>query len=272
MPSPHIVDSVTSLSEEDRDHVVIGGSHCGLYSAYLAAKAGVRGVVLNDAGIGRDRAGIAGLDFLADLGVPAAAVNCWSARIGDGRDCAARGVVSHVNSVAFLLGCRPGQSAVETARMFERAPGLATAPHRAIEARHPLSGPWDGRVDVWALDSASLARPSDAGAVIVTGSHGGLLGGDPASALKVEALAALFNDAAGGIDDAGYSRLAALDGRGIAAGTVGAAGARIGDGRSTYEDGVLTRVNRSAAALGAAIGMTAHAFVRLIAQARPRSS
>ena len=49
-----------------------------------------------------------------------------------------------------------------------------------------------------------------------------------------------------GIDEAGVSRLPALDARGIAAATVSAAGARIGDARSTYEDGVLSRVNTRA--------------------------
>jgi len=54
----------------------------------------------------------------------------------------------------------------------------------------------------------------------------------------------------------GVSRLPALDRRGIAALTVAAASARIGDARSSYEDGVLSRVNGSAAALGLKPGMT----------------
>ena len=44
---------------------------------------------------------------------------------------------------------------------------------------------------VWGLDSNSLVRPEDAGAILVTGSHGGLLGGRPESAIGVRALAAL---------------------------------------------------------------------------------
>jgi len=75
--------------------------------------------------------------------------------------------------------------------------------------------------------------------------------------------AALFNDAGIGIDEAGVTRLPALDARGIAAATVAAASARIGDARSTYEDGILSRVNRRAAALGIAPGMTARDFVAI---------
>ena len=101
----------------------------------------------------------------------------------------------------------------------------------------------------------------------MTGSHGGLLGGRPDTALKADALAALFNDAGIGIDEAGVTRLPALDSRGIAAGTVAASSARIGDARSTYEDGILTRVNRRAAALGLAPGMTAREFVEIVRRA-----
>ena len=110
---------------------------------------------------------------------------------------------------------------------------------------------------VWALELGLGGGARHVGTIVVTGSHGGLLGGKPETALKYDARAALFNDAGIGIDDAGTTRLAALDARGIAAATVAAASARIGDARSTYEDGILTRVNMSAAALGIAPGVTA---------------
>jgi hypothetical protein len=127
-----------------------------------------------------------------------------------------------------------------------------------FDGRHRLA---DGPIQVWALDSASLVRATDAGAILATGSHGGLVGGRPETALKVDALAALFNDAGGG---AGTARLGALEARGIAAATVGAGSARIGDGRSTYEDGVLSAVNDVGRALGARPGLTARTFTDLV--------
>ena len=63
------------------------------------------------------------------------------------------------------------------------------------------------------------------------------------------------------------SRLPALDARGIAAATVAAASARIGDARSTYEDGILSRVNARAAALGLAPGMPARDAVAILRRA-----
>ncbi|MBD0272510.1 MAG: hypothetical protein ICV73_11340 [Acetobacteraceae bacterium] len=63
------------------------------------------------------------------------------------------------------------------------------------------------------------------------------------------------------------TRLPALDARGIAAATVSAATARIGDGRSTEADGVLSRVNATAARLGLLEGMGARAALALLAAA-----
>ncbi len=124
---------------------------------------------------------------------------------------------------------------------------------------------------VWALDSASLVLPEHKDAIVVTGSHGGLLGGRPETALKYDVLGALYNDAGIGKDDAGASRLPALDARGIAAATVSAESARIGDARSTYEDGTISRVNARAAALDLRPGISAREFVAGLRRAVPRS-
>ena len=95
-----------------------------------------------------------------------------------------------------------------------------------------------------------------------------MLGGKPETALKYDAIAAVYNDAGCGIDNAGTSRLPALDARAIAAATVGHDGARIGDARSSWDTGVITHVNATAAKMGGKPGMTAQAFVDAIAKAR----
>lgn len=87
----------------------------------------------------------------------------------------------------------------------------------------------------------------------MTGSHGGLIGGDPAAALRVNAFAAVFNDA-GRIDGPGIGRLAVLDRRGILALCVATSSAMIGDAPSTFHSGVISSANRAAVASGAVIG------------------
>ena len=90
--------------------------------------------------------------------------------------------------------------------------------------------------------------------------------------MKVAVFAAVFNDADRGIDDCGVSRLPALDARNIAGATVSAWSARIGDGLSTYRDGMVTAVNETAARRGGEIGIPAAELVtRLIAARRKES-
>jgi hypothetical protein len=262
MPAPIVTaDSITRVGPEAEGAVVVNGSHGGVYAAYVAAKLGVAAAIFNDAGVGRDAAGIAGLDYLDRLGIPAAAVGHQTACIGDGADMAARGVVTHANPAAQALGCRPGMACAEAARALAHAATTAREPPAALESAFLLEATPPA---VWALDSASAVAPEHQGTIVVTGSHGGLLGGKPETALKYNALAALFNDAGIGIDEAGVTRLPALDMRGIAAATVAAASARIGDARSTYEDGIVSRVNARAAAIGLAAGFTAREFVAAI--------
>lgn len=257
-------DSITRVGTEAAGAVVVNGSHGGVYAAYVAAKLRVAAAVFNDAGVGRDQAGIAGLDYLAGLGIPAAAVGHETARIGDGFDTMARGIITHANAPAAALGCHRGMVCRDGAVAMQQAGPSLREPPPALEAAFLLIADAPA---VWALDSASLVGAEQVGTIVATGSHGGLLGGRADTALKADALAALFNDAGIGIDEAGVTRLPALDSRGIAAGTVAASSARIGDARSTYEDGILTRVNQRAAALGIAPGMTAREFVDSVRRA-----
>jgi len=253
-----IADSITRVGPEVVDAVVVNASHGGVYAAYLAAKLHAAAVIFNDAGVGRDRAGIAGLDYLQDFGTAAATVGHDTARIGDGADMMACGVITHANGLAASLGVSPGQACRDAAAALQQAHPARRAPPEALEAAFLLIAE---PPSVWALDSASLVLPEHKASIVITGSHGGLLGHRPETALKYDVLGALYNDAGIGKDAAGTSRLPALDARGIAAATVSAASARIGDARSTYEDGIISRINARAASLGLRDGISARDFV-----------
>ena len=260
-----VADSVTTLPATARGAALLTGSHGGPYAAYLAARAGVRAVILNDAGVGRDFAGIGGLALLDTIGMAAATISHRSARIGDGEDGRRRGVISHVNQHASALGVRAGMLAADALVLLHE---LALPPSGQLEAQkeHRFELPGEpGGPRIVVVDSASLVELADTGQLIVTGSHGGLLGGQPERALKTAALAALFNDAGVGMGKAGIGRLAALDARGMAAATVSADSARIGDGRSTLEDGLISHINKTARDCEARVGMTARDFLRAIA-------
>jgi hypothetical protein len=264
MDGVRVFDSATKLDESARGAVVVCGSHGGMYPAWLAAQAGVRAVVLNDAGIGRHSAGIAGVAWLAGIGIAACAVDYRSARIGDGADTLAAGVITFANEIAARHGCLPGHTCEKVARCLDENAVVSEADVPEIgESRARI--PNSGHRPAWALDSAALVAEGDARAIVLTGSHGAMLGGRKDTLLGVDLFAAFFNDAGGGKDGAGYARLAPLDARGIVAATVSHNTARIGDGRSTYETGVISRINETARRLELREGMSAReAVARLV--------
>jgi hypothetical protein len=264
-----VTDSVTTLGPDPRGRVALAASHGGRYAAYLAAKAGLKAVILSDAGVGRERAGIGGLDLLQELGMAAATIGHRSARIGDGQDSLARGIISFANTHALRCGVTLGMTARAALERLEAAEAIAPAtPPVMQEARHVVDEASTAQVRVVTLDSNALVTPDDVGHIIVTGSHGGLLGGRPETAVKQNVFAALYNDADIGIDDAGISRLPALDARGIAGATVSAWSARIGDGQSTYRDGFVSALNETARRCGGEIGISAKELVARLVAAR----
>ena len=261
--SIQIIDSATKLGEDCRGKVLVCGSHGGEYPAWLVVKAQCLAVILNDAGIGKDEAGIASLSYLGASGMAAACVDTMSARIGDAQDMFERGIISRVNETAQGLGVKPRQSCKEATALMVHAQQTAFEPGEYDEARVVLLGEY-GEADVLLIDSASLVKPEDKGRIVITGSHGGLVGGKPEMALQVDGLAGIYHDAGGGADNAGLTRLPALDQRQIAAATVFADSARIGDALSIYEDGVISHVNETARLAGGEMGQSVAEFVALL--------
>jgi hypothetical protein len=244
-----VVASATWLADIAPHSVVVAGSHGGDYVATLLGAARARAAILHDAGIGLNRAGVRGLETLGRAGVPAVAVDYRTARIGDAKDMLSRGRLSTANEPAHRLGCRSGQAAVEALGKLMRAGARDYVVPELAESRVRLAP------CVVGIDSAALIEAGDADAVVITGSHGGLLDGQPRFALKHPARLAVFHDAGIGIDEAGVARLPVLEAQGVAALTVSATSAEIGDCRSIWAGGIVSRVNGLAASAGVREGM-----------------
>lgn len=105
-----LVDSITQVTSDDAGALVVSGSHGGRSAAHYALAHPLALVVFNDAGVGKDGAGIAALSLLQAHGRAAAAVSHRSARIGEARDAWTHGVLSHVNEAAAAWGLAPGMS------------------------------------------------------------------------------------------------------------------------------------------------------------------
>lgn len=102
-----LVDSITEIEPEDAGRIVISGSHGGVSAAKYAIAVPLAACFFNDAGVGKDAAGIAGLALLP---YPAAAYGHTTARIGEPADAWANGVLSATNEAAAKTGLRAGMT------------------------------------------------------------------------------------------------------------------------------------------------------------------
>jgi len=252
-----VFDSVVKLPAEANGAVVVGGSHAAVYAAYMSAKYGCRAAIHHDAGIGKDEAGVSGLAYVDKLGMAMAAVATASARIGDGQDLHQRGIISRANALATACGVTPGMSCKDAAEFLKTAPWPHSVPPHKGEDRHIVDG-------FACVDSSSLLSPEDRGRIVATGSHAAINSG-MATATGRPRLA-FFNDAGPGADRGGVLGLDVLEKEGIAGVAVAALSARIGDGRSTLQDGTISAFNPTAHRLGARVGLPALALARALAE------
>ncbi|MCL4696643.1 MAG: hypothetical protein KJ023_06210 [Burkholderiaceae bacterium] len=103
-----LLDSIAAVTADARGAVVVSGSHGGTSAARYAIAARPLLTVFNDAGVGKDEAGIVGLAMLQAEGLAAAAVAHTSARIGEAASTLDDGVIAHGNDAAAAKGARAG--------------------------------------------------------------------------------------------------------------------------------------------------------------------
>ena len=105
-----LVNSITELGPHDVGCIAVSGSHGGISSAQYALAARPLLSIFNDAGVGKDKAGLASLDFLQSHSLAACTVSHSSACIGQARSTLHDGVVNHCNLLAHELGIDVGHT------------------------------------------------------------------------------------------------------------------------------------------------------------------
>jgi hypothetical protein len=105
-----LVDSITELGPHDMGCIAISGSHGGISSAQYALAARPMLSIFNDAGVGKDQAGLTALDFLQGHSLAACTVSHNSACIGHAKSTLHDGVVNHCNLLARELGIDAGHT------------------------------------------------------------------------------------------------------------------------------------------------------------------
>ncbi len=241
------MNSTSQLGPDETGQIVVAGSHGADNVARHAAQNLPFGLILNDAGKGKDGAGIAGLPMMDVLGILAAAVDSMTARIGEGDDSYRTGVISVVNEAAKRAGVRVGMTCAEAARIMLQAKKAAPAHH---EPEVVYEGK-EGRIVL--VDSVSQLDESHRGALVVGGSHCAHTTLYRTAKLKLKGI--FQNDAGIGKENQGISGLPLYDQIGVPAAALDCMTAKIGNARDAWESGKISKVNQTAAKLSLKPGM-----------------
>jgi len=248
------LDSAADVLPHNRGRdVLVTASYIGVLPARLLHDHLPRAAIGFDGGVGPQGANMAGLWYFEALNIPAAAVDVMSVILGDGVDVYHHGRISYLNRPAADCGVRAGMPAHEAARlMLEHDPGQPSA--YQVTNRRVMHEDSDGR-QIIVTDSIVFGTEADRRNVLVTAGHTGRSGAR--HILKVRPFGFICSDGGRGRDNSGMAGLAITNGEGVAGATVDASRARMGDGMSTYEDGVISAANDLALGCGVRIGMLA---------------
>ncbi len=116
-----ILDSISQLTDNHREMIVVCGSHGGFLASKHALSFAPSALFCSDAGKGKGGAGIEGLKLFDKNRVPAAAVDIWSARIGDGMDIYKSGTLSFINMEAQSHGLSEGMTVRKAVNILIRS-------------------------------------------------------------------------------------------------------------------------------------------------------
>ena len=255
-------DSLGDIQPDNTSPILVCASHCGDNGAFARklTNCHVKAVFLNNAGIGKNQAGISGLSHYEAANILACAVDHNSAEIGVARDTWESGIISHTNQLAKEAGIQPGDSVQEAvARIIniidkpsliqknksfeslkdENKDSKSNNADLKKQAKIEIDG-----VSITVTDSITFLNESNAGDIAVCGSHGGVSAGEYAQKRHLKAV--FFNDAGIGKNNAGIKSLETLTDAGILACTVDCMSAEIFNGQDMLNNGIISVCNRLA--------------------------
>ena len=256
-----LLDSLGDLQPDNASPILVCGSHCGDNGTFARKlkNCQVKAVFLNNAGIGKNEAGISGLSYYEAESILACAVDNYSAEIGVARDTWECGIISHTNTLAEEAGIQIGdsvQKAIACIIHLLDTPALTlnnTGYESPIIGKEENSGKVDLKkqfrteiagVSVTVTDSITFLNENNVGDIAVCGSHGGVSAGEYAQKRRLKAV--FFNDAGIGKNDAGVKSLATLSDAGILACTVDCMSAEIFNGQDMLDNGIISVCNKLA--------------------------
>jgi uncharacterized protein YunC (DUF1805 family) len=253
-----LLDSLGDLQPDNTSPILVCASHCGDNGTFAQKlkSCHVNAVFLNNAGVGKNQAGISGLAHYDAEGILACAVDHNSAEIGVAADTWESGIISHINTLAENAGIKIGDSVQDAVAKIINYPSLTQNNKNfeslsndkeentsKVDLKKQFQTQLDG-VSITVTDSITFLNESNAGDIVVCGSHGGVSAGHYAQKYQLKAV--FFNDAGIGKNNAGIKSLDTLSDAGILACTVDCMSAEIFNGQDVLENGIISVCNQLA--------------------------
>jgi uncharacterized protein YunC (DUF1805 family) len=242
------MNSTSQLGEDETGQIVVAGSHAADNVGRMAGRWQPFGMILNDAGKGKERGALVGLGMMEALNIMAATVDTMTAHIGEGDDGYRTGVISVVNETAKKAGVRVGMTCAEAARIMLDA-------RKKAKLHHDVPVLYEGKEGrIILADSASQLNESHRGTLVICGSHCAHTTLYRTAKLNLKGI--FQNDAGIGKDKQGISGLPLYDELGVPAAAVDCMTAKIGNAQDHWDTGKISTVNQTAAKKGIKVGMT----------------
>jgi uncharacterized protein YunC (DUF1805 family) len=256
-----LLDSLGDLQPDNTNPILVCGSHCGDNGTFARKlkNCRVKAVFLNNAGVGKNKAGISGLSHYDAENILACAVDHYSAEIGVARDTWESGIISHTSTLAEKVGIKIGDTVKEAVARIINLIDMAGSTQKnknfesfinekednsnKVALKKQIQTQIDG-VSITVADSITFLNENNEGDIVVCGSHGGVSAGHYAQKHRLKAV--FFNDAGIGKNNAGIKSLDSLSDAGILACTVDCMSAEIFNGQDILDNGIITVCNQLA--------------------------
>jgi uncharacterized protein YunC (DUF1805 family) len=242
--------------------VIVVGSYCGTRILAPMFTRGVKAVIATDAGVGKDNAGISGLLHAETIDVPVATIAAMSAETSNGRETLRIGKISRANAQARALGVEIGMIAYEAAVRLAKAPAGKSIPTPLGNEEEPTVVEKNAKGRIWATPGTTAIKEQIPNDVICSGANSSRVSSD--GVLRMGAKGSIANDAGIARNNTAVEGVTLLEEKGVPAAAVSTMSARLGEGMSTWNDGVISVLNAPAAKLGVKVGMTAKDAARLM--------
>lgn len=275
-----LLDSLGDLQPGNTSPILVCASHCGDNGTFARKlkNCNVKAVFLNNAGIGKNQAGISGLSYYNSENILACAVDHNSAEIGVARDTWESGTISHRNAKAEESGIKEGDSVkVAVAKIIDHFKYPSSTPTginsgslnkneemdatTTFDSKKQTQTQIEG-VSITVTDSITFLTENNAGDIVVCGSHGGVSAGHYAQKHRLKVV--FFNDAGIGRNNAGIKSLESLSDAGILACAVDCMSAEIFNGHDMLENGIISACNQLAKARKIRNKMTVKEAIRCL--------